>query len=328
MSLVYDALRQTPADTDGAAGRASQAAAQAWRPVAGHRRPVLWLLCGVLVAGPAGFLASRQAGSAATAAPATDPAGRATDPAMREPREFPPAAAAPTDAAAAQAQTPLAAASIAAAGTAGAALQAGSSASSSARDAGTEPQAPHGHVAAATPAQDASSATPAAAPAPAEAPAAAPPRTDVQVVASRIEVSVRKDETAAASPAAATEADPNAVRDAMAALHVAVGERDDAGADAALARLQSLLPAQSLTLLRARAWAAHGRDDHAEAERLYRAILERVPDDEHAGVNLALLDARRGEVAQARARLDRMASRNARSPQVQRALAELDAAAR
>ena len=72
---------------------------------------------------------------------------------------------------------------------------------------------------------------------------------------------------------------------------------------------------------RARAFA-----QFEQAERLYRAILDRVPDDETAGVNLALLDAQRGEVDDARARLGRMAARNARSPQVARALAELDAA--
>jgi tetratricopeptide (TPR) repeat protein len=159
--------------------------------------------------------------------------------------------------------------------------------------------------------------------------AGASAQTEVQVVASQIKVSVRRRDAAnAAEPTDDDDVDPRAVREAMAALDAAVGAHDAAANAAAIARLQALLPAGSLTLLRARAWAAHGGGDFAEAERLYRAILERVPDDEHAEVNLALLDARRGDVDDARARLDRLAARNARSPQVLQAIAELDAARR
>ena len=40
-------------------------------------------------------------------------------------------------------------------------------------------------------------------------------------------------------------------------LNAAVGNHDDAATASAIERLQALLPPQSLTLLRARAWAAH-----------------------------------------------------------------------
>lgn len=110
----------------------------------------------------------------------------------------------------------------------------------------------------------------------------------------------------------------------MARLQAAVADADAGSRDQALAQLQTLLPADSLTLLRARAWAAHGSGDIAQAERYYQAILQRMPDDEHAGVNLALIDARRGELDDARERLTRLAARNTRSAMVSQALDELE----
>lgn len=110
----------------------------------------------------------------------------------------------------------------------------------------------------------------------------------------------------------------------MSRLQAAVAGGDIAVRDASLDELQKLLPADSLTLLRARAWAAHGGNDIEGAERYYRAILQRVPDDEYAGVNLALIDARRGDVNEARERLARLAARNSGSPMVSRAQAELE----
>ena len=161
--------------------------------------------------------------------------------------------------------------------------------------------------------------------APASYPLAANNETTLPAAA-QVQVSVRQRDAASDKGNTGDETDSVAVRMAMNALNAAVGIHDDAATASAIERLQALLPPQSLTLLRARAWAAHAGGNPAEAERLYRAILDRVPDDETAGVNLALLDAQRGEVDDARARLGRMAARNARSPQVARALAELDAA--
>lgn len=143
---------------------------------------------------------------------------------------------------------------------------------------------------------------------------------------SGIEVSVKDKADARRDVVDAVDADAAKVREAMGALHAAVSDGDDPAVHAAIERLQTLLPERSLTLLRARAWAMHGRGDLDQARRLYRAILDRVPDDEHASINLALLDARHGDVAEARARLERLAARNVRSPQVMQALSELEAA--
>ncbi|KAF1687277.1 hypothetical protein B1992_04670 [Pseudoxanthomonas broegbernensis] len=267
-----------------------------------------WLVAGVLVAGPLGFLLARQAAPApqADAAPAAvvaDAGTTATPPAAAP---LPPAAAPPdTD----TSQAPVAAAT-------GVAMTADPAPVA-------DPAAPVAAPSPATPVVAAS--TDAAPPAP---PAPSTAERDVQVVASKIEVSVSDGSSNRRGTVDAVDADAARVREAMAALHVAVGDGDDVAVHAAIERLQSLLPAQSLTLLRARAWAAHGRGDLTEAGRLYRTILDRVPDDEHAGINLALLDARRGDVDGARARLDRLASRSARSPQVLRALAELEATQR
>ncbi|MFJ0630922.1 tetratricopeptide repeat protein, partial [Bordetella bronchiseptica] len=49
---------------------------------------------------------------------------------------------------------------------------------------------------------------------------------------------------------------------------------------------------------------AHG-NDRAAAES-YRALLARLPNDENAGLNLAIIEARQGRVADARALLERL----------------------
>jgi len=121
--------------------------------------------------------------------------------------------------------------------------------------------------------------------------------------------------------AGAEEAQTTAVRQAIAELQGAQSRQDHDAMQAALARLGQLLPADSLTLLRMRAWAAHAGGDLAQAERLYAAIVDRVPDDRNAGINLALLQAGRGDVAQAAARLDRYALANGSSPELARAQA-------
>ena len=360
MSLVYDALRQPATDAAVvAAGSLPPQAAAPWtQALAGYRRPALWLLCGMLVAGPIGFLLSRPTMDTAVEtiadaevgadADAAKEAGRAPVPAI-------PATIAAIDTAmpsttgnalevpaidAGAASAPVA--SNPAAPTAALPAQPATEAGPASAATGATPDmavaglpapaaeggimAPRPDIAAAASPQ--APVTASAAPAAAAIPAVqAPARTDVQVVASQIQLSVRKAD-ASTRAAASEEADANAVRGAMAELNAAVGEHDAEATAAAIARLQALLPAESLTLLRARAWAAHGQGEYPRAEQLYRAILDRVPDDEHAGVNLALLDARRGEIAEARARLDRMAARNARSPQIVQALAELDTARR
>lgn len=120
--------------------------------------------------------------------------------------------------------------------------------------------------------------------------------------------------------------DDAAVERAVAGMEAALAAGDPPAAHQAMARLEALLPAESLTLLRMQAWLAHADGEGAAAERLYRKIAERVPGDINAGVNIALLEARRGELDDARRRLAQLSGRYPRSPQVARALAELDAA--
>lgn len=352
MSLVYDALRQ-PADAVHAPA-ATPVPAPRWAWLALRQRPALYLLAGMLVAGPAGYLLSGDAGPdggstvdngsiaaapAVVAKPAMTTASAAESPVLAQAMQaatMPPATSldivpasgtAPVASVAAAASVPSAPAGQSLPEAMPASVQAvaatGMPMPAPAVDAASVP----GLATTAAPAADPQ---PQPQPAQAAATAAAPaPRSDVQVAPAQIQLSVQRRDDALARTTGTTatdEADATAVRGAMSALHAAVGEGDRDATTAAITHLRTLLPAESLTLLRARAWAAHGSGDFAEAERLYSAILERVPDDEHAGVNLALLDARRGELADARARLDRMASRNARSPQVIQALAELDAA--
>ena len=79
---------------------------------------------------------------------------------------------------------------------------------------------------------------------------------------------------------------------------------ETAQAENALATLQEKLPAGSLGLLRAQAWFAlqEGRD--SAAAELYRTILERLPGDEGAAINLASLQSRQQQPEEARATLD------------------------
>jgi len=299
MSLIHDALRQS---TAAAGGSPSPLATASWpRQLAGYRRPAAWLAAGMLIAAPVAFLLARpHAGNRTTAASvvtvmpttAVMPAPVATEPTSisQEPEPAVPAIAIASAPAPASMPVP---------------------------EATSEPDnipAP-GNVA-----------TTVTAPAAAAIADNVPARDSTPPPAAQIQLSVRKLDSAGSRAATADENNAVAVRMAMSTLNAAVADHDAGATADAITQLQGLLPAQSLTLLRARAWAAHGGGDYAEAERLYRTILDRVPDDEHAGVNLALLDARRGDVDDARARLDRMAARNSRSPQIAQALAELDAA--
>lgn len=296
MSLIHDALRQPATTTDN--GAPSRTHASPRRLADGRRFPVAWLLAGVVVAMPVAFLIPRH------------PAPPAPSAAPTIATVMPVAAVVPPAAAPLPPATPV----------------------DSIGNAATRPVDPMAPAPAAPPRVATPAAPPAASMAPDNAPA--DPPSDARIAGNesapparaQIQLSVRQQDPADAKRDAGDESTTVAVRMAMNALNTAVAGGDEAGIDDAVTRLQALLPPQSLTLLRARAWVAHGGGDYAEAERLYRAILDRVPDDETAGVNLALLDARRGNVAEARTRLGQLASRNGRSTQVAQALAELEAA--
>lgn len=101
-----------------------------------------------------------------------------------------------------------------------------------------------------------------------------------------------------------------------------------ADAERELAALRDRLPAGSLGLLRAQAWfdLRAGRD--AAAADGYRAILDRMPGDEEAAVNLASIQARQQKPEEARATLDAAARVHPDSNALRAALAQFTPAAR
>ena len=123
------------------------------------------------------------------------------------------------------------------------------------------------------------------------------------------------------------QADSDAVAPLQAQLQQAIAEGRLEHAQALLDSLAGQLPADSLTLLRAQAWLAHARGDQAMALKAYRRIVERVPDDAHAGANLALLLAAAGQTEQAHATLARLSVQQADNPLLRRARAALEATA-
>lgn len=141
----------------------------------------------------------------------------------------------------------------------------------------------------------------------------------VQSQQMNITVSTRRPARDAA-PAADTSA---RIPDALASLQRAVAQGDAAAIEQQLQALRQLLPADSLTLLRNEAWVAHNRGDLVTAEDRYRQILSRVPEDTQAGVNLALLEAGRGQTDVAQGRLLRLAAENGDSSVIAQALAQI-----
>jgi len=137
-------------------------------------------------------------------------------------------------------------------------------------------------------------------------------------------ISIKVERRTSAGSPARSEADDGQVARTVENIESAMANGDLSAARQALAQLDTQLPEESLTLLRMQAWIAHAGNDAGNAEKLYRRIVERVPDDINAGVNIALLDARRGDADAARRRLIRLSGRYPRSPQVARALADLD----
>lgn len=106
-------------------------------------------------------------------------------------------------------------------------------------------------------------------------------------------------------------------------LKKAVAAGDTEGARAHLAALERRLPADSVTLLRARAWYAAHADNAADARKAYQAVLDRLPGDENAGLNLAALEAREGQAEKARLLLAEVLQANPESEAAQQALRRL-----
>lgn len=95
-----------------------------------------------------------------------------------------------------------------------------------------------------------------------------------------------------------------------------------ADAERELGALKAVLPADALGLLRAQAWfdLKGGRED--AAAQSYRQILDRMPGDEEAAVNLASIQARQSDQEGARTTLDTAARLNPDSAALRAALAQ------
>lgn len=139
------------------------------------------------------------------------------------------------------------------------------------------------------------------------------------------------DGTAALAPPAqaarapAGEIDAQGVARAVAGVERALRGGDLEGARAGLATLEALLPARSLTLLRMQAWVAHRTGDEVEAIARYRELLQRVPGDRNASINLALLEAGQGDIDGASRRLVALRASAGESAELAVAMAQVGA---
>ena len=117
---------------------------------------------------------------------------------------------------------------------------------------------------------------------------------------------------------AASAADPLQVRQQVAALESAIASQNREAGQAAIRGLQSLLAAESITLQRYQAWWAMSQGDDAVAYQHYAGIADRLPGDQNAGLNLALLDWRAGRKDAARQRMGLLRLREPDSALIER----------
>lgn len=89
-------------------------------------------------------------------------------------------------------------------------------------------------------------------------------------------------------------------------------------AQALLQQLETRLPAESITLLRLNAWNRMQGGDQVQAMALYRQIVQRLPGDESASINLALLHWQSGQQVEAKRLMGALAERHPESDVVQR----------
>ncbi|MFY3386656.1 tetratricopeptide repeat protein [Paracidovorax sp. MALMAid1276] len=166
--------------------------------------------------------------------------------------------------------------------------------------------------------QTAAGASPAAAPVASPAPRPAPVR----------QARVGRPAAPVEPPAAAPAVDETPIEVRFARLVSAMREGRSADAERELAALRERLPAGSLGLLRAQAWfdLRGGRD--AAAASGYRTILERMPGDEEASINLASIQVRQNKPEEARATLDGALRLNPDSSALRAALGQFTPAAR
>ena len=119
--------------------------------------------------------------------------------------------------------------------------------------------------------------------------------------------------------------DPQETEQLTKAVTVAIqaGKTDEA--QNLLKQLATRLPPESITLLRLDAWHSMQGGNPARAMVLYRQIVERMPDDESAGINLALLHWKSGQRDEARRLIGVLAERHPESNTVQKYNRELGA---
>lgn len=104
----------------------------------------------------------------------------------------------------------------------------------------------------------------------------------------------------------------------VATFRAAMARADHTSAKAALDQMGAALSPRSLTLLRMQAWYAVDSGDDAGARERYSRLLQRLPDDINAGVNVALIDWRAGRQAQALQRINEMYTQHPDSELVKR----------
>lgn len=123
----------------------------------------------------------------------------------------------------------------------------------------------------------------------------------------------------------AEETDAREIGRAVASISQAIEAGELDAARAQLDTLAGQLPSRSLTLLRMQAWLAHESGDLPGALALYRRIVDRVPGDATAAINLAILESRNGETDSARRRLARLRAREGASREIVQAIDRVEA---
>ena len=164
--------------------------------------------------------------------------------------------------------------------------------------------------------------------------AAEPARTAPGDDAAKAPAPARAATKAAAPPAAPApsplasasgEVDPRAVARRVADFDRALRAGDFALAKSTLDAIAAMLPERSLTLLRLQAWYAHRSGDADGAMALYGEVLQRLPQDRNAAINLAMLEAERGDVDRASQRLRDLRSVAGESAELAAAMARVGA---
>ncbi len=109
-------------------------------------------------------------------------------------------------------------------------------------------------------------------------------------------------------------------------LFQAIERVDTQSAAEQLKTLEQRLPPDNLVILRAKAWLSNQAGDNANARRFWQEILDHLPDDQNASLNLAALAAREGRLDTARTLISRVLATHPDSPAARLSLQQLDKA--